>query len=424
MLEGTFNKLNAILSGFQNSAFTRREINELVSEIHETFLGADVPYEYVEALTENLKAKLPTLRSKKIDKAAVVGGLIKSYLDNTFDYRTKGITLKDNDITAIAVYGTNGVGKTSFIAKLANLIQRDYGKSVMCLSFDKTRPAAQEQLRVLCANNKIEFVQLDDNSFKKNLERAANIVQYRLVDVLLVDTAGISPDNREGAVQLNKIMKTIRFDERLLVLDGTFGQYAIDLIRKFTELTKPTGFVITKTESDQKGGVFFSVRTASDKPIYYITYGEKINDITPFNQYTIGNALFSDGGLRRLIESFHASNQEEILAIINKSKNQALDYNDLKTQLTQLINFGKLDKVLSVLPHTRSFFNVKIGAETYNMIKKWIAIINAMTIYERKTPACLGIERMNRIANGSGTTIADVITLKKKLEEINLSLAS
>ena len=424
MLESTFNKLNAILSGFRNSAFTRGEINELVSDINEAFWSADIPYEYVEALTENLNAKLPTLRSKKIDKAAVVGGLIKSYLDKTFDYRSKGITLKDDAITAIAVCGTNGVGKTSFIAKLANLIQRNYGKSVMCISFDKTRPAAQEQLKVLCNNNKIEFVQLDDKNFKKNLERAANIVQYRLVDVLLVDTAGISPDNQEGAVQLSEIMKTIRFDERLLVLDGTFGQYAIDLIKKFTALAQPTGFVITKTESDQKGGVFFSVRTASDKPIYYITHGEKIDDITPFNQHTIGNALFSDGGLRRLIESFHASNQEEILTMINKAKHQALDYEDLKTQLTQLVNFGKLDKVLSVLPHTRSFFNVKMGAETFNMIKKWIAIINAMTVYERKTPACLGIERMNRIAKGSGTTIADVMTLKKKLEEINLSLAS
>ena len=187
MLESTFSKLNAILSGFRNSAFTRNEINELVSDIREIFLGADVPYEYVEVLTDNLRTKLPTLHSKKIDKVAVVGGLIKSYLDNTFDYRTKKITLKDNDITAIAVCGTNGVGKTSFIAKLANLIQRDYGKSVMCLSFDKTRPAAQEQLKILCANNKIEFVKLDDNNFKKNLERVANIVQ--LTNVCLFWTA-------------------------------------------------------------------------------------------------------------------------------------------------------------------------------------------------------------------------------------------
>ena len=108
----------------------------VVADINEAFLSADIPYEYVEALTENLNAKLPTLKSKKMDKAAVVGGLIKSYLDKTFDYHSKGITLKDDAITAIAVCGTNGVGKTSFIAKLANLIQRNYGKSVMCLSFD------------------------------------------------------------------------------------------------------------------------------------------------------------------------------------------------------------------------------------------------------------------------------------------------
>ena len=422
MLEGTFNKINKVITGLRNRCFTNEEIDLLAIDLRNVLLEADIPYAYVKEFVYELKQKLLSIKDKQLDKQAILGGIIKEYFDHTFvGCADKKIELKNNGITTIAVCGTNGVGKTSFVAKLANLIQNKNHKNVVCISFDKTRPAAQEQLKILCQKHNIDFITEDnDNNNEKLLQRAIYIIENKLADVLIVDNAGISPDNFTGSEKLKKVMETIDFDEKILVLDGTFGQNAIDFVNDFDKLVNLTGFVITKTESDQKGGVFFAVRTASKKPIYYITSGEKIDDIMPFETNIIADALV-DGGLKKLFDAFRKGNKEHIKTLLNKAKNHELNYNDLYSQLTQLIGFGKLDKVLSVLPHTRSFFNVKLSTETFILIKHWIAIINSMTKNERIAPNILNMDRINRIAKGSGCQVADVLVLRRKLDEINAS---
>ena len=423
MLEETFNKINNVISGLRNRCFTDDEIDLLAMDLRNVLLEADIPYSYVKEFLADLKQKLSLVKDKKLDKSAIVGGIIKDFFDKTLSNGSnKSINIKKNGITTIAVCGTNGVGKTSFVAKLANLLQKQYKKNVVCISFDKTRPAAQEQLQILCRNNNLDFIsEPDDFDNEKTLRRAIYIIENKLADVLIVDNPGISPDNNRGAEQLQRIMGAVEFDEKILVLDSTFGQNAVDFIKKFDELVELTGFTITKTESDQKGGVFFAVKSVSNNPIYYITEGEKIDDIKPFDVKMISDAIV-DGGLKKLIDAFRNSNQEHINSLLNKAKNHELNYNDLLLQLQQLVSFGKLDKVLSVLPHTRSFFNVKLSTDTYTLIKHWIAIISSMTKQERNNPTLLNMDRINRIAKGSGCQVADVLVLRRKLDEINASL--
>ena len=423
MLEETFNKINNVISGLRNRCFTDDEIDLLAMDLRNVLLEADIPYSYVKEFLVELKKKLSLVKEKKLDKSAIVGGIIKDFFDKTLSNGSnKSINIKNNGITTIAVCGTNGVGKTSFVAKLANLLQKQYKKNVVCISFDKTRPAAQEQLKVLCQKNNIDFItEPDDFDNEKTIKRVIYIIENKLADVLIVDNPGISPDNKKGVEQLQNIIKNIQFDEKILVLDSTFGQNAVEFIQKFDRLVDLTGFVITKTESDQKGGVFFAVKSVSKKPIYYITEGEKIDDIKLFDAKMISDAIV-DGGLKKLVDAFRNSNQEHINSLLNKAKNHELNYNDLLLQLQQLVSFGKLDKVLSVLPHTRSFFNVKLSTDTYTLIKHWIAIINSMTKYERNNPTILNMDRINRIAKGSGCQVADVLVLRRKLDEINASL--
>lgn len=423
MLEETFNKINNVISGLRNRCFTDDEIDLLAMDLRNVLLEADIPYSYVKEFLVELKKKLSLVKEKKLDKSAIVGGIIKDFFDKTLSNGSnKSINIKKNGITTIAVCGTNGVGKTSFVAKLANLLQKQYKKNVVCISFDKTRPAAQEQLKVLCQKNNIDFItEPDDFDNEKTIKRVIYIIENKLADVLIVDNPGISPDNKKGVEQLQNIIKNIQFDEKILVLDSTFGQNAVEFIKKFDDLVDLTGFTITKTESDQKGGVFFAVKSVSNKPIYYITEGEKIDDIKPFDAKMISDAIV-DGGLKKLVDAFRNSNQEHINSLLNKAKNHELNYNDLLLQLQQLVSFGKLDKVLSVLPHTRSFFNVKLSTDTYTLIKHWIAIINSMTKYERNNPTILNMDRINRIAKGSGCQVADVLVLRRKLDEINASL--
>ena len=420
MLEQTFNRINTIISKFNGNMCSEKEIDILTAELHNILISADIPLEYVKSLINDMKKKLQTIKDKKLNKSAVVGGLLQSYIDATFsNVKENGLAIKKTGITTIGIFGPNGVGKTSFAVKLANLLQKKYKKRAMCVSFDTTRFAAQEQLKILCENNDIEFIQIVENGIEYGLKKLCEIIDYEMVDILIIDNAGTSPDNHEGIMRWKKILETIKMDEKIIVLDGSFGQNALPLIKQYNKIVKSTGFAITKIDGDQKGGVFFSIATASEKPIYYITRGEKIDDICEFSKRMIGDALFSDDGLRQVIQSFRNSNQEHIRSIIEKNKTEGLNYNDLLLQLTQLVNFGKLDKVLSVLPHTKSFFNVKLSTDAYILIKKWISIIMSMTPFERANIKYLNIDRMNRIARGSGVSVGDVMTLQKKIEEIN-----
>jgi signal recognition particle subunit SRP54 len=121
-------------------------------------------------------------------------------------------------------------------------------------------------------------------------------------------------------------LESIDLDEKIVVLDGTFGQNTIELIKGFDKILKITGFAVSKIDSDQKGGVFFAIATASDKPIYYVSTGEKINNIVPFNKRMISDALFNIGGLKNIISSFQESNKEYIQTLIQKNKTAGLNY--------------------------------------------------------------------------------------------------
>ena len=420
MFEETFGKINNIFSKLKGDKFNNNEIDMITFELRNILLEADIPYQYVKSLVADMQQKLKKIKEKKLDKNAVIGGLLQNYIDATFcNTNGNGISIKTNGITVIGIFGSNGVGKTSFIAKLANLLHKLHNKRIMCVSFDINRFAAQEQLKILCKKNDIEFLDIVHEGIEKGIDKINEIIAYETVDVLLIDNAGISPNNNDGIALWQKVLASITFDEKIIVLDSTLGQNAVSLIDKFDKIVNSTGFAISKVDSDQKGGVFFSIAVTSNKPIYYVSTGEKITDIAPFNKNMISDALFSDGRLRNIISSFHSNNKRYIETIISKTKHGELNYNDLLEQLTQLVSFGKLDKILSVLPHTKNFFNVKLSTDAYILIKKWISIILSMTLYERENIHALNIDRMNRIAKGAGTNIAEVVTLKRKVEEIN-----
>lgn len=420
MLEQTFQRLNDVITGIKGNKFTSREVEELSMEIRNVLLGADIPYDYVISLIKHLRTRISKINDKNLNKNAVVGALLQSYIDSTFaNSETEGIDVKKVGITTIGVFGSNGVGKTTFVAKLAKLLKTQHNKRAMCVSFDITRFAAQDQLKVLCQNNDIEFLQIVENGIENGIKKLKEIIEYEVVDILIVDYAGIAPDNESGREIWKEVLENINFDERIIVLDSTFGQNAVKLIKDFEKIVNATGFAVSKVDSDQKGGIFFSIKVASEKPIYYISTGEKIDDIIVFNKKVITDALFNDQGLKNVINSFKESNKEQIKAILQKNVKKELDYNDFLVQLSQIISFGKIDKILSILPHTKSFFNVKLSTEAYMLIKKWIAIINSMTTYERTTPNALNLERMNRIAKGAGVSLADILVLQKKIRDIN-----
>ena len=415
LLEATYSRLNDLFDRLSNKAFSKREVVEILNSVRDILLNADIPYEYVNFIVNELQQKLSSLSSNQVsNKARVLNILMKKYLSDIFSSSEKPISLKDDGVNVIGLFGVNGVGKTTTIAKLANLFTKQRHKTVLCVSLDNQRPAAQQQLKVMCDNNNISFIALNPNDLADSLLKISTIINKRLVDVLIIDVFGVNPDDNEKHNVINSILKNIKFDEKILTIDSSFGQNALNIIRKFNNLVHPTGFIITKTEIDQKGGIFFSVRLSSEKPIYYITNGEKINDIKVFNSNFYCTILKKDNDIRSLL----ATDNDKDAYIDDKINANGITYYDLLIQLKNLVYGNKFDKMLSFFGKKRQL-DTKLSVNVYGIMKKWIAIINSMTMFEKTHPDCLNIDRMNRISCGAGVELSDVMALRKKLQEMN-----
>ena len=408
MLKNTFFQLNNKLNYYIKNKHT----DELKNAIFDVFIEADVPYDYTQRLVNKIEYCINIIQNDNKKHTTTFADLIKKYIINSFKKNIKQIELQPNKTNVIGVFGLNGVGKTSFIAKFANYLSKKCYKSVICVSFDNQRPTGKEQLQDLCARVGVKYVHLDD--VRCGLQTIQNIIKHKMADVLLIDTAGLNPKNKTNIDSLMCIMKNIYFDEKILVVDGTLGQNAVGVVKLFYKIIKPTGVVVSKTEVDKKGGVFFSVKTAkSSMPIYFITQGEKLDDLCCFDECFINRFFFKECVFGDLFY------KQKHTFDIPKTKQKQLNYDFLQQQFSLLIKKNFFSKLKSIYSNRVFVGDVKITTESYMLIKKWIAIIQSMTKEEKLCLCGLHICRINRIAKGAGVTPFDVIGLKKKLEEIN-----
>ena len=311
MLYQVFAKINDIISSFRGNTFTKQEITSFCNKLYDTLIQADVPYDYTQQFIGYIRNKLMKMKNKNLNKQMVVGGIIRSYIENTFRQANgNGIHIKDNVVNVIGVYGPNGVGKTSFVAKLAKLFQKKFNKKILCVSFDTTRTSANKQLQILCNSNDIAYINVVEHNIDDGLNKIRQIVKYKMVDILLIDNAGISPDDRDGILIWKNVSDVVDFDEKIVVLDATYGQNASHLINAYVKIIHPTGFAVSKSDSDHKGGVFFAIATSSDKPIYYVLNGEKIDNIYEFKTSMILDAI--KGALPVVLAYFLTASLKEI----------------------------------------------------------------------------------------------------------------
>ena len=420
MFENTLFKIKKVLFNLKKKRgkYTKNEIDNITNEISKIMLESDIPYSCIKVISSEIENVLLNLPYNSKETYNTVCKIIHMYFDNIFSSSYGALELDGNKTNIIGVFGTNGVGKTSFCTKIANNI-RNNGKKVLCLSLDKQRPASQEQLKTLCDSNNLLFLTLDDNDVEENIKKIQEIINYNIVDVIIVDTAGINITDKKNELVISKLISSIDFDEKILAIDSTIGQNAVSIIKRFDRTLNITGFVITKTEIDQKGGVYFSIATASNKPIYYITNGEKITDIKEFNKDIVINAFFNENKLSNNDIDKESKNIKEFIS----NKNIKINYNELLQHLKQISEDMEKHKLKYKLQQRIALLDVKSTTETYILIKKWIAIIQSMSNRERELPNILNIDRINRIAKGSGTNINDVVMLKKKMEELNSLVA-
>ncbi|MBR1586296.1 MAG: signal recognition particle protein [Clostridia bacterium] len=416
--EGLSDKLqNAFKKLTGKGKLTEQNIKDAMREVRMALLEADVNYlvvkDFIKKVTErcigaeilaNLNAGQQVIKIVNEELTELMGG------------SNAKLTWSSSVPTIYMLCGLQGAGKTTMAAKLAGLLTKQ-GKKPMLAACDIYRPAAIKQLQVVGEQVGVPVFEKGTQSPVKTAKEAIEYARYYGRDVLIVDTAGRLHIDEALMQELQEIKATIRPQEILLVVDAMTGQDAVNVAKTFDEKLSIDGVIITKLDSDTRGGAALSVRAVTGKPIKFAGTGEKLGDIEPFHPERMASRILGMGDILTLIEKATESADTEALAkLSDKKKPGDFDLNDFLDQMKQIKKMGPLQNVLGMLPGIGSKLkNVEVDE---NALKKPEAIICSMTMKERRNPSILNASRRKRIAAGAGVTVQDVNALIRQFEQM------
>ncbi len=381
---------------------TEADIKMASREIKMALLEADVNYKAVKEFTEKVSAR--ALGDEVMKSLTPAQQFIKIVRDEMTDILTgedNRLKFSKNGPTVILLAGTQGSGKTTTAAKLAQLLKKQ-NKRVMMAACDTYRPAAVKQLQTLGDAIDIPVHYIEDKP--ENIAMSAlTEAKDNHYDVLIVDTAGRLTIDEEMMKEIVRIAGIIEPTEVLLCIDAMSGQEAVNTARAFDERLDLTGVIMTKLDSDARGGAALSVVYATNKPIKFCGVGEKISDFEVFNAERIVGRILGMGDILSFIEKAEEAYDKETAEEMSRRmlKNE-LTLEDFLDQIEQMQNMGGLEEVLKMMPGGNK---LKTGETDMQRFK---AIIQSMTKKERLSPGILNASRRRRIASGSGTTVSDV----------------
>lgn len=396
---------------------TEDNINDAIREIRIALLEADVNYEVVKEFTNNIKEKAIGMDvSKSLKPDEVFIKLMKDELINLLG--TDDCKLEVNKkINVLMLVGLQGSGKTTTAGKLANYLRKKEGKRPLLVACDIYRPAAIKQLEEIGKS-------LDVPVFKENktvVEIALDSLEYAKengFNYVIIDTAGRLQIDEKLMQELKDLDEKVQPDEKLLVIDAMMGQDAINVIKGFNDNLPLTGAILTKMDSNTKGGVALSIRHLTNIPIKFIGDSEKLDGLSPFNSEATASRILDMGDILAIASKVEEVIDEDEAKVQAKRLEQGkFDLEDFLMTLRQIKKMGPLENILKMLPGARSsgLSNVEVDPKDLAHIE---AIISSMTKEERKHPEILKASRKIRIAKGSGNTVEDVNRLLKQFEQM------
>ena len=418
-ITSTFSGIVKKLSG--KSTITEKNIEDTVEEIKMALLEADVNLRVVRRF---VNSTIEEAKGEKVLKAVDPGQqftkIIYDKMVSMLGDTKQDLHLKGPDTQSIILMlGLQGAGKTTAAHKLAAKLKKD-GRKPLLVACDLVRPAAVEQLSQLGQKIGVEVYKEDSKDAVKNAKESIAYARKNGYDTIIIDTAGRLQIDEEMMAELVKIKKVTDPVEVLLVADSMTGQNAVDIAKSFDEQLGLTGVILTKFDSDARGGVALSLKTITGKPILYIGTGEKTEDFEVFHPERIASRILGMGDVVSLVEKAQETmDAEAALKMQKKLQRNEFTLQDMLEQFQSVKKMGNMQSIIDMIPGMSG-----IDASQMDMsgMKKNEAIIQSMTYKERLNHLIIGPSRRKRIAKGSGTTVAEVNKLIKQFEKTKLMM--
>jgi signal recognition particle subunit SRP54 len=423
MLENLTDRLQSVIKTIRGQArFTEQNISDAMREVRIALIEADVALAVVKDFIDRVKTKalgVEVLQSLSPGQAIIK--IVQDELTVLMGDQNVSLDLNVAPPAIILMAGLQGSGKTTTSAKLAKLLI-EKKKKVLLASADVYRPAAIDQLKVLAKSLNIEC--FDSNPSQKPLKIATETIDYakkHFFDVVIFDTAGRLGIDVEMMDEITALHKKLNPVETLFVVDAMQGQDAVNTAKAFGDALPLTGVILTKLDSDTRGGAALSVRQVTGKPIKYIGTSEKINGLEPFHPERMASRILGMGDIVSLVEdaqkTLDVKEAEKLAEKVKSGKN--FDLEDFKNQIGQMKKMGGVSAMMDKMPaqfmSTASKVNPEDGDKSLRQIE---AIISSMTPLERRKPELIKATRKKRIALGSGVQVQDVNRVLNQFEEM------
>ena len=418
LFENLSSRLSRITDAMRGkSRVSEKDIKDMMREIRLALLEADVNYQVVKDLTEEIgdKAKGAEVMESLTPGQQVVK-IVHQALINILGKEEK-LVVSPTGFTVLMLYGLQGTGKTTTAAKLA-LYLKDRGKKPILVSVDVHRPAAQEQLKILAQEVGVEYyIDPEEKDAAQLAVKGRERARYMMCDTMIVDTAGRMTVDDALMEELKAINRAVQPDERLLIVDAMIGQEAVGIAQAFDSQVGLDGFIMTKLDGDARGGAALSIRRMTGKPIKMMGTGEKIGDLEVFYPDRLASRILGMGDVLTLIEKATESfDEKQAQKTMDRLKAKTFTMQDMLEQLEQIQGMGSMKEMLSMIPGMgRKLGNVEVDE---GGLVKTRAIIQSMTLRERENPKLLNASRRRRIAAGSGVEVQDVNRVVRQYDDM------
>ena len=417
MFESLTGRLTKIFSKLKaRGKLSERDIKDGLREIRLALLEADVNYLIVKNFIKEVeKRALGEVVQKSLTPGQQIVKIVNEQLISLMKSDAPEMAFPKNKSTKLMIVGLQGSGKTTACAKLA-LHYKKQNFSPLLVAADIYRPAAIKQLETLGKSIEVPVYSEDITNVSKIAKDSFNFAEKNQHNLIIFDTAGRLHIDNKMMTEIEDLSRIIKPDEILYIADSMTGQDAVNSAKEFDSRLNLTGIILTKLDGDARGGAALSIRAVTEKPIRFVSIGEKLNEFEIFHPDRMASRILGMGDVLTFIEKAEAAfDKKEVEKLERKLRKNLFTLEDFLIQIRQMQKMGSLDDILKMMPGTNSKLmkNIKVDESDIKHIE---AIILSMTKKEREHPEIINGSRRQRIAKGSGTSLQKVNQLLKQFD--------